>query len=686
MVVYDYSQSTDPSTPVSGTVAAPPALVSISAAPNSMTFDQANAYGDIAVTGFYDDNSSATVTRDCTFVSSAPSVASVNAAGRVVALKTGTAVITATCENFTSDVSVTVNIVTLTHITTLPASVSLDTVGATQQLSVTEHFSDGSSAAASSGVVYTTGDAAVATVSTSGLVTAVTNGTTTVGIYRAGANPVTVDVTVNLVGDPAPVVDILNPADGSEVERGDAINVSVNATDGLGGVTGIYLSVTGETTWSDTIQISPVSLNTTQSFSFTVSDQAVIGNTLTISAWAIDNSAQTSTVKSITLIVSDDTAPVVSISAPAQATEYNYGDTVTITVNATDDVDVSQIRYAAIGAVSKSGTKAITPANSAAQATFAFTIPYGLSSPDITLDAYASDSAGNEGAAVSVDIICTDADITPPETRATAISNPGSGTSATVSYEVTAGSGDLDYVALYFRKGGIGTFNRYTDADGGNATGEYTPPSGATGTIVFDTTRMGGDGTYEFYTMGVDAAGNREPAPDDGSGNVVPDQNAAFSAGTVWAVIDTSIDIADGDTTYDNKNVRITGTGVVVTLSGSHTFLNMEILDGAMITHPETTLAETYEVALNLWTLTVDGASSINVDARGYLGGLREGNDSTGQTDGNTDGATAYAGGSFGGIGGTTSSGTTNTAYGNLATPLSPGFRRRKRLIQPHRR
>ena len=114
-------------------------------------------------------------------------------------------------------------------------------------------------------------------------------------------------------------------------------------------------------------------------------------------------------------------------------------------------------------------------------------------------------------------ITITDADITAPQTRVSQVANPGSSASTTVGLEVTAGLADLDYVLLYFRRNGIGTFNRYTQADGGNSEGKYFPQSGNTGTIVFDSTKMGGDGAYEFYSVGVDKAGNREPAPKDGS-------------------------------------------------------------------------------------------------------------------------------------------------------------------------
>ena len=403
-----------------------------------------------------------------------------------------------------------------------------------------------------------------------------------------------------------------------------------------------------------------------------VSDSAAIGGTITVEAWAEDTSDNTSPVQTIVLNVIDETAPSVTISAPAQQAPYNFGDTVNIIIEADDAVGISEIRYETTGALTEFGSESI-PGFQSAGTSFSFVVPYGISNPDVTIHAYAVDILGNEGAAIPVDIILTDADITPPETQVTGVSDPGSGTTATVSYEILSGGEDLDYVALYFRKDGIGTFNRYTDADGGNANGHFFPETGAQGTLAFDSTRMGGDGTYEFYTIGVDRSDNQEPAPDDGSGNVLPDESQEFAAGTVWTVINTSVSVADGDTTYDNTNLRITGSGVVVTMDGSHSYHNMEILDGAILTHSDTTLDEKFGLDIDAWTITIDGTSAIDVDEKGYLGGSHEGNDCTGQTEGNTDGAERRSGGSYGGLGGSYSGSIPNDVYGDLITPIKPG-------------
>jgi len=70
--------------------------------------------------------------------------------------------------------------------------------------------------------------------------------------------------------------------------------------------------------------------------------------------------------------------------------------------------------------------------------------------------------------------------------------------------------------------------------------------------------------------------------------------------------------------------------------------------------------------------MTIDNASSINVDGRGYLGAMHNGNGETGRTVGITSGAVARSGGSYGGLGGVLG-GPTNPIYGSLTDPADLG-------------
>ncbi len=671
VVAYDFSQSPSPSDSIQVTAAAPPVLESIDVSPVAMIFTVLNESRNITVTGHYDNGSAEDVTSAASFSSDDPSVASVGSSGTVVALSYGTATVTVTLGTFQEQVAVTSNIIDLTGISVAPVSVNMVAIGQTSPLSVTGHYSDGSSQAVAAGLSYSSGDTQVTTVDSTGLITAVGDGSTEVMVFHAGVPPVAVPVTVDTGLDPAPIVSILSPTEGSNVERGDLVSVTVRAEDAIGGVVRLSLDVSGETVDAQMLQISPASLDTTRALWFTVAETAAVGGTIGVSAQAEDTSGHTSATASVTLNVVDETPPSVAIIQPAQQGAFNFGDTVDIRVEASDAVGLAQIRFETAGSLSESGIHTVAPISQADTAAFSFTVPYGVGSPDVRIHAYAVDLYGNEGSAIPVDILLTDADISPPETTATAVTDHAGSTIAIVTYEVLDGLDDLDHVELFFRRNGAGTFNRYTDADGGNALGHFFPDAGNAGTISFDSTKMGGDGAYEFYTVGVDLAGNREPAPDDGAGDVVPDQTAVFNAGTVWTVIDTETWIDEGDGTYDDQNLRI--EGVTVTIDGTHGFRNVELVNGALLTHPETDMDFEYGLALNAWTLTLDTASSINVDARGYLGGERGGNDCSGQTEGNTDGSSFRSGGSYGGVGGSFDGGTPNEPYGDLTAPVEPG-------------
>jgi hypothetical protein len=898
---YDFSTSQQPSAAsTTSTVQAPPTLTSISASPSSITFSAANgngyvnAYQDIVVTGTYSNNSTANVTSSATFSSNNPGVASVGSTGRVAALNTGTAVITASVNGVSTTLLVNVRIITLTGITVVPGppqGVNLVAIGQTQQLAVTGLYTDGLtnwSATLTDGITYITGNPTIATVNTSGLITARANGSTQISVSRSGLPALSVAVTVNTGTDPPPTVEIFSPANGTQVEREKMVSISARAQDAIGGVTRVNLNVTGQTTYSEIRQVSPALLSTNQTFTFTVSKTAAIGGTILINLTAEDTGGNVSSPVSVTLNVVDQTAPAVAITTPANQARFNYGDTVNITVTASDAVGVTQIRYEATGAITSSNSQAFPTGPLSANASFSFTIPFGIQNPEVRILAYARDAAGNERASVPIDIVITDADITSSSTRVTSVTIIPSGNAVgTVTYEVSSGLSDLDHVELYFRRNGIGTFNRYTDADGGNPQGKYTPQNGTIGTISFDSTKMGGDGNYEFYSVGVDLAGNREFPPYDNSsvlhqlasglvayypfngnasdetglghdglvqqalptedklgqpnraytfdginafidagpsevfnfnggtgdftiaalikpasmpsyaagivgkathganpytppfsgwafyiysdgrlcignagineicsasgtisagawtqvavrkngtnskiykngvevasgnyGNlqtsgtslrigsvypdsfgfngiidevavydralsltevqklnslaqlpVAPDQTATFSAGTVWTVINTPTFIGEGDAAIDNKNIRVTGT--TLTVNGSHSFHNLELLNGAVLTHSDTTTLQEFSFDLNAWTVSVDATSSIDVTGKGYLGG-RTG-DERGRTVGNALGSYSGAGGSYGGLGGGYQGAVTNPVYGDLINPLDLG-------------
>ena len=74
----------------------------------------------------------------------------------------------------------------------------------------------------------------------------------------------------------------------------------------------------------------------------------------------------------------------------------------------------------------------------------------------------------------------------------------------------------------------------------------FHPQTATTGELVFTSTRMGGNGSYEFYSVGVDNADNREAAPDpaDSIDNVIDDPSYTVTEISANLVIDV------GDNSY----------------------------------------------------------------------------------------------------------------------------------------
>lgn len=671
VVAYDLSVSPDPSAPATAVVPEPAELESLEINPGALAFDAKGQTAQLQVTARYDNGTEKNVTGQATYLTSAASVASVSPSGLVVAQGDGSATITASYEGKTAVATVNAAIVTLISISVDPASLTFSAVNETRTLGVTGHYSDETTAPLT-GAVFATSSAAVATVNAQGVVTAKSTGEAQITVSYGNLAPVFVPVAVNTEEDKAPTVEILSPVSGHTVERGQAVTVSVRARDEVGGVKEIGFTVSGEAVSGELRAVSPPSLDRTESFVFTVANDAEVGGTIAVEVRARDTGDLESIPASVTLEVVDATPPLVEILEPAPGTLYNYGDTVTVRIRATDAVGVAAIRYETEGGVIASGAQTFSPPVSPAEAILTFNIPFGAADPEVTVRGYAEDPSGNDAPAPPVRITITDADIEPPQTEVTAVSSPGSGPNAVVTYKVLSGKEDLDHVELYFRRNGIGTFNRFTDAEGGNPFGIFPPPVGDTGTIAFKSERMGGDGVYEFYTVGVDQAGNREPAPVDGDGRPVgdPDAQATFNTGAAVTVISTDTEIV-GDT-YDDRNLRIDGARVI--LAGNHSFRNLELVNGAVLTHRPTTLTEEPGLSFSAWTVTIDETSAIDVDARGYLGGRRGENSGTddARTVGNALGAHFRSGGSYGGPGGQYD-GTSNPVYGSLVNPVDLG-------------
>lgn len=206
------------------------------------------------------------------------------------------------------------------------------------------------------------------------------------------------------------------------------------------------------------------------------------------------------------------------------------------------------------------------------------------------------------------------------------------------------------------------------DADGLQNKWEYClnldPTNTKTDGTNLDANRDGDrDGWTNIYEVNTSHT-NSCRADTDGDGVIDPDEGNVLGTdpnnkddlhGTDFILSGGKTIRIEGRAYFNN--FTITGNSIITTLTASTTQVSkMEI-----------------EVAGNL---NIDEGSKIDVTARGYLGGYRDGNNSyNGCTIGNTTegGSTSNNGGSYGGLGGIYSWGSVNAVYGDLMNPDEPG-------------
>jgi uncharacterized protein YjdB len=179
---------------------APAPVASVTVAPTSLPL-QVGQTGTLTATT-RDAANNVLTGRAVAWASSNEGVATVAANGTVTAVAPGSATITATSEGKSGTASVTVTApapAPVASVTVDPATVSL-TTGGTQQVTATPRDAQGN-ALAGRAVTWQSGNTAVATVSPTGLITAVAPGNTTVTATSEGkVGTVTVSVAAPAVG------------------------------------------------------------------------------------------------------------------------------------------------------------------------------------------------------------------------------------------------------------------------------------------------------------------------------------------------------------------------------------------------------------------------------------------------------------------------------------------------------
>jgi uncharacterized protein YjdB len=177
--------------------AAPATLQSIEVTPANPTI-AAGATQQFTATGTYSDGSKQNITGAVTWASSSTGVATISTAGLATGVAAGTSSISAVQGAVSGSTTLTVQAtpVTLQSIVVTPANPTILT-GATQQFTATGTYSDGSAQNITGQVTWTSSDISVATITTSGLVTGVSVGTSSISATQgtvSGSTTLTVQI------------------------------------------------------------------------------------------------------------------------------------------------------------------------------------------------------------------------------------------------------------------------------------------------------------------------------------------------------------------------------------------------------------------------------------------------------------------------------------------------------------
>lgn len=312
---------------------------------------------------------------------------------------------------------------------------------------------------------------------------------------RSAAFAMSIPVAENL----APTVQLINVGGQTVVGQGAALQFDVVGADDVG-IAQVLLSAVGAATQSFSETIAGAPTSATRRFTVNVPVDATPGAGITVQAAVIDTAGNQSTPASVALTVRDGVAPGVLITAPATGTQAIPGQTIQVTVNATDSGGVTSMTLTCNPTLAGCETRPISPASTATTQTFNVQVPTSLNAPaSITLLATAADATGNVGQAGRTVAI---ADVLNPTLAGL---QPVSGSTRVLAGTTVAVRADaLDNVAVAavdFTAEGAAT------ASGSAAVVPPVSPASVTFNIVVPSTAPNG-GSITVRGRARDAAGN----------------------------------------------------------------------------------------------------------------------------------------------------------------------------------
>lgn len=194
-----------------------------------------------AATGTYSDGSVSAVA--ATWTSSATAVATINASGVATGVAAGSTTITATYGTVSATTTLVVSAATLTSIQVLPANPTV-VKSLTQAFTAQGTYSDGSTAALSSGLIWASATTSVATINASGVATGVDYGTSQISASLGG---ITGSTTLTVGAAPAGTITSIavTPALPT-ITQGATVQLTATASISTGGTQ----NITSTATWT----------------------------------------------------------------------------------------------------------------------------------------------------------------------------------------------------------------------------------------------------------------------------------------------------------------------------------------------------------------------------------------------------------------------------------------------------
>jgi hypothetical protein len=293
-------------------------------------------------------------------------------------------------------------------------------------------------------------------------------------------------------------VTIATPVNNATVAPGQAVSVVVDAVDDVA-LASVTLVCAPAVAGCESRPVSPSTATSRQSFVVTVPDSLQPPQTIALSVVATDSSGNTGTAGRV-LKIADTIKPTISALATSSgSSRVDAGSNVSLRASVADSVGVTSLVFSTDGAVTTTGTVAVTPAIVAGDASFSITVPAAApNGATVNVHARARDAAGNLSDEAS--LLLTIGDTAGP---ALTVIDPVSGTSVAPGGSITVRATATDDVGV--SRFALTIAGAFTDNESRDVVPAATP---ASATFVVPVSASAPAGALTVTVEAFDAAGH----------------------------------------------------------------------------------------------------------------------------------------------------------------------------------